>query len=141
MTKSKTPSTAADYREAAALREALRAFVRRSELAARSAGLTERIYQLLLMIRTGRDGSGSAGFTELEERLQLGKSTVAELVARCEHRGLVRRKLDEDRRGAVRISLTAAGERRLERVFVELGDERRRFLDMAAAAAKRSRPR
>jgi DNA-binding MarR family transcriptional regulator len=139
MAKSETRSPAPEYMEAAALREALRAFVRRSELVARSEGLTERVYQLLLMIRTGRDGTESAGFTELEERLQLGKSTVAELVARCERRGLVRRRLDEDRRGAIRISLTASGEKRLERVVVELGDERRRFLDLAASAKKRSR--
>ena len=84
MTNSKRSAPDAAYTEAAALREALRVFARRSELAARAAGLTPRIYQLLLMIRTARSGDGRAGFTELEERLQLGKSTVTELVSRCE---------------------------------------------------------
>jgi len=135
MTKSEPSSPAAPYREAAALREALRVFARRSELATRAAGLTPRIYQLLLMIRTARRGDGRAGFSELEERLQLGKSTVTELVSRCEQRRLVRRELDGARRGVVRIRLTPDGERRLTRVVWELGDERRQLLSLLADLA------
>lgn len=131
-TETSTPSA---YAEAAALREALREFSRRSELATRAAGLTPRIYQLLLMIRTGRSGDGGVGFAELEERLQLGKSTVTELVTRCEQRRLVRRELDGERRGLIRIRLTPAGERRLGRVVAELGDERRHLLSLLAGLA------
>jgi DNA-binding MarR family transcriptional regulator len=135
MTNSKPSAPAAAYTEAAALREALRVFARRSELAARAAGLTPRIYQLLLMIRTARSGNGRASFSELEERLQLGKSTVTELVSRCERRRLVRRELDAERRG-IRIRLTPDGERRLTRVVAELGDERRHLLSLLAGLAE-----
>ena len=130
MAKAETPVPAKDYLEAARLREALRAFARRTELATRAAGLTPRIYQLLLMVRTARDGDAGAGFTELEQRLQLGKSTITELVQRTEDRGLVRRELDPVRRGAIRVRLTPNGERRLARACSELGDERRRLVDL-----------
>ena len=144
MAKAETPVPAKDYLEAARLREALRAFARRTELATRAAGLTPRIYQLLLMVRTARDGDAGAGFTELEQRLQLGKSTIAELVTRCEERGLVRRELDRDRRRGIRVRLTAAGTRKLEQAVAGLGDERRHLFDLvdelrrgAAAGARR----
>src|SRR5690348_4176908 len=86
-----------DYEEAAALRETLRTFSRRSETVTRAHGLTPRTYQLLLMVRTARSGRAGASLSELEERLQLGKSTVTELVLRTERRGLVRRELDRSR--------------------------------------------
>src|SRR5919204_2302901 len=136
MAENETSPTPADYVEAAALREALRAFARRTELATRAAGLTPRIYQLLLMVRTARDGDDGAGLAELEERLQLGKSTITELVTRCEDRGLVRRELDRDRRRGLRIRLTPAGARRLERVVASLGDERRHLLDLLGELAR-----
>ena len=105
-------SPAADYEAAAELRETLRRFQRRSEIVARSHGLTARIYQLLLMIKTARRGDGRAGFVELEERLQLGKSTITELVQRSEERGFVRRELDSERRAGITVRLiseSAAG--------------------------------
>jgi DNA-binding MarR family transcriptional regulator len=137
MTKNKPSRGNPDYNEAASLREALRAFARRTELATREAGLTPRIYQLLLMVRTARNGEAGAGLAELEERLQLGKSTVTELVTRCEDRGLVRRELDRDRRRGIRIRLTVAGGRRLERVVAQLGDERRDLLSLLGVLAAR----
>ena len=115
---------------AARLREALRAFQRRSDDASNAAGLTTRTYQLLLMIKTARGGSGQASLRELEERLQLGKSTITELVLRTEKRGLVRRELDRERPGTIAVRLTPAGERRLATVVAELGDERRRLADL-----------
>src|SRR5919201_5257175 len=137
MAKNKPSHGNPDHNEAASLREALRAFARRTELATREAGLTPRIYQLLLMIRTARTGEAGAGLAELEERLQLGKSTVTELVTRCEDRGLVRRELDRDRRRGIRIRLTVAGGRRLERVVAQLGDERRDLLSLLGVLAAR----
>ena len=116
-----------EYGRAADLREALRLFQRRTEDVTAAHRLTPRIYQLLLMIKTGRSEAGHATPAELEERLQLGKSTVTELVLRAERRRLVRRDLDRARGRGISISLTAAGERRLEAAFAELGDERRRL--------------
>jgi DNA-binding MarR family transcriptional regulator len=125
-----------EYAQAAALREALRAFQRRSEEVTGSNGLTTRTYQLLLMIKTGRDGGERVGLSELEERLQLGKSTITELVLRSEKRGLVRRELDRDRGRGISIRLTPAGERRLARALAELGDERRRLIDVLSKLAE-----
>jgi len=125
----KLPS-AQDYARAAALREALRRFQRRGDDVAAENGLTPRTYQLLLMIKTARGGNGRAGLGELEDRLQLGKSTVTELVLRSEKRGLVRRDLDRERPGAIAVALTAAGERRLAQAFSDLGDERRRLIGL-----------
>ena len=124
------PPTTDDFESAARLREALRTFQRRSDDASASAGLTSRTYQLLLMVKTARGGTGRATLRELEERLQLGKSTVTELVLRTEKRGLVRRELDRDRPGAISIRLTPAGDRRLAAVVADLGDERRRLADL-----------
>ena len=119
-----------DYDDAATLREALRHFARRTELEARQRGLTPRAYQLLLMVKTGRRERGRAGLDELEERLQLGKSTITELVLRSEDAGLVRRELDRTRRRAISVRLTAAGERKLADLVGVLGDERKRLLEL-----------
>jgi DNA-binding MarR family transcriptional regulator len=122
----------ADYAEAAALREALRVFHRRGDMVIRALGLTPRTYQLLLMIKTARAGHGRVGLPELEERLQLGKSTVTELVLRTEERGFVRRELDRTRRRGVTIRLTPSGERRVAKAVRALGDERVRLLEALA---------
>ena len=129
MTALKPPSVD-DFARAAELREALRRFQRRTDDITGAADLTTRTYQLLLMIKTGRAGHGRANLRELEERLQLGKSTVTELVLRTERRGLVRRDLDRARPGSIAVRLTPAGERKLSRVTAELGDERRRLIDI-----------
>src|ERR671937_850188 len=98
--------TSEEYARAAQLREALRVFQRRTEEVTSAHQLTPRIYQLLLMIKTARNGDERVGLSELEERLQLGKSTVTELVLRTEKRGLVLRELDRGRRRGIAISLT-----------------------------------
>ena len=124
------PPAPEDFVAAARLREALRAFQRRSDEASSASGLTSRTYQLLLMTKTARSGNGHATLRELEQRLQLGKSTVTELVLRTEKRGLVRRELDRNRPGAIVVRLTPAGERRLSGVVGDLGDERRHLVEV-----------
>lgn len=124
-----------EYARAAQLREALRVFQRRTEEVTSAHELTPRTYQLLLMIKTARNGDARLGLTELEERLQLGKSTVTELVLRAEKRGLVFRELDRSRRRGIAISLTTAGEQRLATALVELGNERRRLVEILARLA------
>jgi DNA-binding MarR family transcriptional regulator len=124
------PPTEDDYARAAELREALRRFHRASDDITAANGLTSRTYQLLLMVKTARGGNGQASLRELEERLQLGKSTVTELVLRTERRGLVRRELDRDRPGAISVRLTPAGRKRLDSVITELGDERRHLIEI-----------
>jgi DNA-binding MarR family transcriptional regulator len=118
------------YHAAAAVRETLRTFARRTEEITRRNGLTPRGYTLLLLVETGRELPGRATPDELEERLQLAKSTVAELLQRNEASGLVRRELHPTRRGGIVISLTAKGRRLLDRAFDELGPERERLLHL-----------
>jgi DNA-binding MarR family transcriptional regulator len=117
------------YEAAAALRTGLRLFDRRSEEITRRHQLTARGYELLLMVKTGRETPGQATPDELEARLQLAKSTVAELIQRNEAQGLVNRALHPTRRGAIVIALTRKGARRLEAAFAELGSERDRLAD------------
>ncbi|HWJ44361.1 MAG TPA: MarR family transcriptional regulator [Gaiellaceae bacterium] len=124
------PVTDEDFAAAARLREALRAFHRKSDEVSAANGLTSRTYQLLLMIKTARSGNGHATLRELEQRLQLGKSTITELTLRTEKRGLVRRELDRNRPGAIVVRLTPAGERRLASAVGELGDERRHLVEV-----------
>ena len=123
------PSERDPYEAAAALRAALRLFDRRSEEITRRHHLTARGYELLLMVKTGREAPGAATPDELESRLQLAKSTVAELIQRNEARGLIVRALHPNRRGAIVIALTPEGARRLEAAFAELGSERDRLAD------------
>src|SRR5205814_5436650 len=124
------PPTADEFAAAARLREALRAFQRHSDDASGAAGLTTRTYQLLLMVKTAGAGNGHATLRELEERLQLGKSTVTELVLRTERRGLVQRELDRQRGRGISIALTTVGARHLAAAVTDLGDERERLIDI-----------
>lgn len=121
-----------EYARAAELREALRLFQRRTEEVTHALGLTPRTYQLLLMLKTARNGDGRATPPELEERLQLGKSTVTELVLRTEKRGLVLRELDRERGRGISVALTSTGARRLAAAVADLGDERKRLVDILA---------
>jgi DNA-binding MarR family transcriptional regulator len=133
-TKKSQAPTKKEYARAAELREALRLFQRRTEEVTAAHDLTPRTYQLLLMVKTSGSSDEKAGLTELEERLQLGKSTVTELVQRAEKRGLVRRDLDRQRRRGISISLTPTGQRKLAAAFLELGDERRRLISILQRA-------
>jgi DNA-binding MarR family transcriptional regulator len=122
------------YEAAAELRAGLRLFERRSEEITRRHDLTPRSYELLLMVKTGREAAGRATPDELERRLQLAKSTVAELIQRNEDQGLITRALHPSRRGAIIIGLTRKGARRLEAAFTELGSERERLADTLSLA-------
>ncbi len=114
-------------RRIADFRAALRAFERRTEQNARRCGLTPQRYLVLLMIEGASGGGADLTFTQLTERLQLGRNTVTELVARCETAGLVRRARSNTDRRTVHLSLTGEGRRRL-RCALRGNDESRREL-------------
>ncbi len=124
--------SAAEYREAAQLRRALRRFARRSEELCRAEGLTPQQFLLLLMIKGAPDGSEVSTVTELVDALQLSQSAVTELVNRAESAALVVREPSPLDRRVVHLRLTPAAVERLGRVVSELGPERaalRRLLD------------
>jgi len=110
-----------------ALREALREFLRESELIAQASGLTPQRHLLLLMIKGAPDGSEHATVSELAKRLRLAQTTVTDLVSRAEQAGLIEREQSEaDARVAI-LRLTAEGERRLARSFRAHAAERERL--------------
>src|SRR5436305_1222750 len=116
-----------DVVHVAEFRAALRTFLRKSERVARDSGLTPQRHLLLLMIQGAPDGSGRSTVTELSERLQLAQSTVTELVRRAEEAGLIERERSSADGRVAYLSLTAEGERRLDRTHTSLADERERL--------------
>ncbi len=122
----------ADYQRAAALRAAVRSFLRRGEEAARRAQLTPRTQLLLLMIKGAPDGNETATVTELAERLSLAQNTVTELVARTETAGLLRREASARDGRVVHLRLTAEGERRLAETVADLRADREALVNVLA---------
>lgn len=96
-------------RELAWFRYRLRKFLRFSESAARSHGVTPQQHQLLLGV-AGYTERGRATVSELAEFLQERHHTVSELVGRSVKRGLVRKAYDTSDRRVVFVSLTRKGE-------------------------------
>lgn len=97
------------------LRTSLRHFERWSEQQARAAGLTPAQHQLLLAVRGHRDERGPT-IGEVADYLMLRHHSTVELVDRADAAGLVRRQRDKEDHRVVRLRLTAAGARRLERL-------------------------
>lgn len=110
------------YRPAAQFRAELRSFLRRSERAARAAGITPSQHLLLLQIAGSENGEST--ISSLVEKLALTQSAVTELVQRAEAAGLVSRKSSPADGRVVHLSLTPEGEARLAAVHDTLGPER-----------------
>jgi DNA-binding MarR family transcriptional regulator len=121
-----------EFREAAALRGALRKFLRQSERIAREEGLTPSRY-LLLMIKASNDGRSTV--TELADRMQLTQSTVTELVTRAETAGLIEREQSPDDARVFWLRLSPDGEERLARAVARNGRERHRLIRMISGVA------
>ena len=102
-------------RHLAWFRYALRKFLRFSEQAARSCGVTPQQHQLLLGI-AGYTSRHKATISELAEFLQERHNSVVELVGRAARRGLVRKVHDTRDRRYVFVSLTSRGEAVLSRL-------------------------
>lgn len=125
----------------AEFRAALRRFLRHSERIANRCGLTPQRHLLLLMIKGAPDGSESLSVGAVAERLQLGANSTTELINRAEASGLVRRERSDWDARVVYLRLTAEGERRLERVLLELDADRRvlqETLDSLARSYRRT---
>lgn len=102
-------------RQLADFRYQLRKFLRFSEKAARSNGLTPQQHQLLLGI-AGFTGRGWATISELAEFLQERHNAVVGLVQRAERRGLVRKSRFSNDQRIVRVFLLPEGERLLNKL-------------------------
>jgi DNA-binding MarR family transcriptional regulator len=118
--------TKPDYRALSRFRAALRRFMRGSENAARSAGVTPAQYQLLLAIK-GHASPKPPTVGEVAEVLQLRPNSVVELVDRATHAGLVQRRLDPVDARRQRLVVTEKGERTLDALSEVQQDELERF--------------
>jgi DNA-binding MarR family transcriptional regulator len=101
-----------DFEALSEFRYQLRRFLRFSEQAAESEGLTPQQYLLLLHLK-GLSGRDTATVGELAERLQVLPHGALALVNRCEAAGLVTRAEGASDRRQVLISITALGETKL----------------------------
>ena len=101
-----------DFEALSEFRYQLRRFLRFSEEAAQSAGLTPLHYLVLLHIK-GFPGQDWATVGQLAERLQIQHHGAVALVSRCEKAGLVVRSPGVTDRRQVCVSLTALGEKQL----------------------------
>ena len=104
-----------DYEALSEFRYQLRRFLRFSEDAAQSEGLTPQQYLLMLHVK-GTPGRHWASVGELAERLQTVHHAVVALVSRCETAGLVERQPSATDRRQVQVHLSEAGEQCLERL-------------------------
>ena len=109
------PLIKADFEALSEFRYQLRRFLRFSEDAAQSEGLTPLQYQMLLHIK-GFPGREWATVGELAERLQTQQHGVVALLTRCETAGLVKRVPSETDRRQVQVHLSSEGEKCLLRV-------------------------
>jgi DNA-binding MarR family transcriptional regulator len=94
----------------AQFRYQLRKFLRFSERAARTAGITPLQHQLLLGV-AGFTEHGFATLSELSEFLQERHNSVVALVDRAVRAGLVRRHRNARDRRVVNVELTPRGRR------------------------------
>jgi DNA-binding MarR family transcriptional regulator len=118
--------TKQDFEELARFRFGIRRYLRFSEEAVRRHGLTPQHYQLMLALK-GFPGREWATMRELAERLQLRHHSVVELVNRAQKQELVERGPDPTDARAVRVQLTADGQRALMRLSALHRDELRRM--------------
>jgi DNA-binding MarR family transcriptional regulator len=115
-----------DYEAMAEYRYAMRRFLRFSEEAARSAGITPQQYQLLLAIK-GYPGRDHANITELSDRMQLDHHSMVGLIDRTVERGLVQRTQDQVDRRHVNVHLTPTGDTLLNQLATVHREQLRRM--------------
>lgn len=118
--------TKEEYETLAAFRYRLRRFLRFSEEAARSAGLTAKQHQALLAVK-GFPGREEITVGELAERLQIAHHSAVGLVDRLVSRKLLIRQSGTDDARQVYVSVSARGDRLLERLTSTHKEELRRF--------------
>src|SRR5579885_854761 len=121
-----TPGRLQALRQLAEFRYQLRKFLRFSEKAARSNGLTPQQHQLLLGV-AGFTGRGWATITELAEFLQERHNAVVGLVERACRRGLVSKESIARDHRFVRVQLTPRGRKVLAKLAMLHRRELARF--------------
>jgi DNA-binding MarR family transcriptional regulator len=127
--QAKAPSrriTKKKYEKLASFRFNLRQFLRFSEVAARSVGLTSQQHQALLSIKGFPDGK-VISIGQLAEQLQVAHHTAVELADRLTLQDLVLREASIVDRRHVHLKLTDRGEEVLEALTWVHREELRRL--------------
>jgi DNA-binding MarR family transcriptional regulator len=104
-----------DFEHLLELRTGLRRFLRWSEQQAKAAGLTPAKHQLLMAIRGHPDPAGPT-IGEVADYLVLRHHSAVGLIDRAVKDGLVERNPDPASKSVVRVTLTDAGEAKLEQL-------------------------
>jgi DNA-binding MarR family transcriptional regulator len=102
-----------DYRRLLAFRGELRGFTRWSEEAARAAGLTPALHQLLLVVR-GHHSEQGPTISEAADALHIRHHSAVELAQRAETAGLIERTRDAADHRQIHLELTATGHTQLD---------------------------
>jgi len=102
-----------DYQRLLAFRSELREFIRWSEHAARQAGLTPALHQLLLVVR-GHPAADGPTVGDAAAELHIRHHSAVELAKRAEAAGLLTREKDAEDHRQLRLRLTGHGRARLE---------------------------
>ncbi len=110
-----TQLTRQDFERLLEFRVTLRRFHRWSEDQAQAEGLTHVQHQLLVAIK-GHHGTRPPTVGDLAGYLLLRPHSTVELVDRCEAGGMVERTPDRDDGRVVRVRLTSAGDRVLNKL-------------------------
>ena len=110
-----TPMDQEDYAKLLGFRSDLRRFLRWSEEQAIAAGLTPSQHQLLLAIK-GHPGDRDPTIGEAARYLALRHHSTVGLIDRAEKAGYVKRSRDPDDHRVIRLRLTPAGARLIERL-------------------------
>ena len=117
---------AQEYQQLAAFRQALREFMRFSEVAAEKSGLTAQNYQALLILRACPQ-DGRVTINDLAQQLLIRHNSAVGLVDRLAGQGLVAREPSAEDGRKVYLRLTAKGDRLLERLAEVHREELRRI--------------
>jgi len=120
------PFRKAGYETLAAFRYTLRRFLRFSESAAETVGLTPQKYLALLAIQ-GFPGRDYVAVSELAEQLQIRDHSAVELVDRMEAQCLVARRPSAEDRRMVYVTTTSEGKEMLKKLAAEHREQLRRL--------------
>jgi len=115
-----------DYTALAKFRSSLRRFLHETSEAARELGVTPQQHQVMLSIK-GMQGRNWLSIGELAEAMQVRHHSMVALVDRCEKAGIVQRSRGTVDRRIARVSLTANGEKIIEKLSAENKNELNRL--------------
>lgn len=115
-----------DYTALAKFRSSLRRFLHETSEAARQQGVTPQQHQVMLSIKGTQDRNWLS-ISELAESMQVRHHSMVALIDRCEKAGIVQRSRGTVDRRVARVSLTANGEKLIEKLSSENRKELRRL--------------